>query len=81
MNVELYKLHLEAGKKFGEVKTCGNKTKFQTEEHCERAVQAHNIWKGRKHDVEAYPCAFCSNWHVGKVIPFEFLKEVVYGKE
>jgi hypothetical protein len=68
MDRETYNWHLEAGREAGIERTCGKKTKFADEEKAEKAATHHNSWQERKHDVEAYPCAFCGGWHIGRIM-------------
>lgn len=77
MDAELHQLHLTAGLKCGEQKTCGKKTKYENEEKAAKAAANHNRWKERRHDVEPYPCLFCSQWHVGNIMTVELLREIV----
>lgn len=75
MEQSLYDLHINAGQKAGEEKTCGKKTRYATEETATKAAQSHNKWEKRRHDVEPYPCAFCQQWHVGGIMPREVLEK------
>jgi hypothetical protein len=77
MDPEVHDLHIQAGLKCGEDKTCGKKTKFETEEAASKAALAHNRWEKRKHDVEPYPCAFCHKWHVGGIMSLDVLRKIV----
>ena len=76
MNEQLYQLHLKVAQKVGESRSCGKKTCFLNEEKVQRAADAHNIWEGRQHDVEAYPCPFCNQWHIGRVMSMEILQVI-----
>lgn len=71
MDTVLYYAHLDVGRVSGEEKTCGNKHRFPTEEKAIRATAAHNRWAMRRHDVEHYPCFFCQQWHVGRIMDIE----------
>ncbi len=77
MDQELYNLHLEAGRRVGEAKTCGKKVKFADEAAAVKAAASHNKWVKRHHDVEPYPCAFCAQWHIGQIMPIELLKQII----
>jgi hypothetical protein len=77
MDQELHQLHLLAGQKAGQEKTCGKKIKYPTEEAAAKAAGSHNKWKERRNDVEPYPCFFCNQWHVGKIMPLEVLKSII----
>lgn len=77
MDKILYDLHLLAGKRVGEAKTCGKKVKYPNEEAGIKAAASHNKWEKRHHDVEPYPCAFCCQWHIGQIMPVELLNQIV----
>ena len=77
MDQEIYDLHIAAGRASGQNSTCGRKQAYETEEDAARAAVHHNQWKGRHHDVEPYPCAFCEKWHLGRVMPIEVLRKFV----
>ena len=77
MNAELYRLHLEVGRRMGEGSACGKKNRYETEEEGMAASEAHNRWDKRRSDVETYPCAFCDQWHIGKIMPVELLKSII----
>lgn len=77
MTPELHQLHLEAGRRVGQEKTCGKKVKYADEAAGLKAAASHNKWKDRRHDVEPYPCAFCSQWHVGQIMPEELLQQII----
>lgn len=77
MDEALYNLHLIAGRRVGQEKTCGKKTKYADEAAALKAAASHNKWEKRRHDVEAYPCAFCNQWHVGQIMPIEIIQQIV----
>jgi hypothetical protein len=77
MDERLRQLHLEAGLKCGQERTCGSKRRYESEPQAGRAAAAHNRWSERKHDVEPYPCAFCDRWHLGRVMSVEELEAVI----
>jgi hypothetical protein len=78
MTEEIHKLHMEAGQICGKQKTCGKKHAYADEETATRGAAAHNRWEKRSHDVEPYPCAFCSSWHVGGIITEKQLRQIVH---
>ena len=49
---------------------------YAAEDEAERAAAAHNRWAERRHDVEPYPCAFCGQWHIGRVMSVEELEAI-----
>lgn len=76
MEERIKQLHIATGKLAGVEKTCGKKNSFDTEEEAQKAANAHNKWKERRHDVEPYPCAFCEKWHIGNIMPLELLESM-----
>jgi hypothetical protein len=58
----------------GKRSTCNKKTKYKTEESAIEAVNIHNQWEGRHHNVGHYPCPFCNKWHIGAVLAPEILE-------
>ncbi len=76
MDKEIYDLHLIAGQKSGQDKTCGKKNKYEDEQAANKAASSHNKWKNRRHDVEPYPCCFCHQWHIGNIMPIELLRSI-----
>lgn len=79
------RMHLAYGKYAGEASTCGYaniwKQAFGTEEAAVKAASSLNKSPKRRHEVEAYPCYWCSNldddgchtvdvvelsWHIGR---------------
>lgn len=57
-------MHLRAGKVYGRERTCGKKTDFKSEERAAKSAPVLSEKYG--HQMEAYPCAFCNGWHVGR---------------
>jgi hypothetical protein len=66
MNEDLHKLHIEAGFKIGKEKTCGTKIDYDTEDTAVRAAEKMNHKPNTRNTLEAYPCAFCNGWHIGR---------------
>ena len=77
MDKELYDLHLKAGLVSGQKKTCGKKRRFASEALAKEAADALSSWENRTHDVEPYPCAFCSNWHIGGIMPIAVMEAMI----
>lgn len=73
---ELYELHLQVGLKAGIERTCGKKNPYNSFVTAQKAANSHNRWDKRNHDVEPYPCAFCLQWHLGKIMPIDVLKQI-----
>jgi hypothetical protein len=65
MTPDLHELHILAGKAAGIEKTCGKKIRYPTEESAARAAASMNAKPTTKRALEEYPCAFCSQWHIG----------------
>lgn len=70
-------IHLRAGEAYGQERTCGTKVKFPEEASALRMavrLNARDSWR-KPHDVEPYPCFWCNQWHVGRVMtPEEILQ-------
>lgn len=77
MEVNLFFLHLMAGRSCGEKATCGDEsTKRKIKHKSEKEAIAHaaHLNEGAgTHPVEHYPCPFCFYWHVGRVMSMEEL--------
>lgn len=77
MEVELFFLHLLAGRSCGEKATCGDestrrKIKHKSEQDAIGHAKHLNEGVGT-HPVEHYPCPFCYFWHVGREMSMEEL--------
>ena len=82
MTMEEIVMHLAAGQFFGKEKTCGTKIRHDTEEKAKGHADALNRRGMQSHEVEPYPCYWCSdvfpetnppefvhlNWHVGRTM-------------
>lgn len=62
-------MHLAAGKAYGRENTCGRKIDYKSEESAVRAAEALSAKFDR--ELEAYPCAFCFGWHIGRTMTAE----------
>jgi hypothetical protein len=62
----LQELHIKAGLIIGKDSTCGNKIDYKTEVSADRAVESMNVKSKTRNILEAYPCAFCHGWHIGR---------------
>ena len=76
---ELYELHLNAGEKAGEERTCGKKVKYNSEETAVKSADSMNKKPTTRRELEAYPCYFCKNWHIGGKMPVEVLRSFIAG--
>ena len=77
MNPELFELHVIAGRKAGRERTCGTKIHYPSEESAERAAASMNEKPTTRKPLEAYPCAFCLEWHIGRRMSLEELRSYV----
>lgn len=64
-------LHLDAGRRYGREATCGVKIDYKSEASAQRAA-TKMMAKGSK-ELEAYPCAWCDGWHIGRKMSEEEL--------
>lgn len=74
MNKDLYDLHILAGEKAGQEATCGKKIKYSSEEKAQKAAESMNKKPTTRKELEHYPCYFCNEWHVGRKMSLEELK-------
>jgi len=65
MDPKTFELHILAGKAAGIERTCGAKVQYPTEDSAVRAAESMNKKPTTKRELEPYPCAFCSQWHIG----------------
>ncbi|WP_310483564.1 hypothetical protein [Chamaesiphon sp. VAR_48_metabat_403] len=77
MNEDIYSLHLNAGKAIGKDKTCGSKIDYQTELTASEAAERMNSKPNTRNILEAYPCAFCQGWHIGRAMTKEELESYI----
>lgn len=77
MEDELRALHLHAGRIAGEEKTCGKKVRYPSEDSATRAAADMNAKPTTRKPLEAYPCAFCAQWHIGRAMSIEELRSYV----
>jgi hypothetical protein len=75
MKKELMAAHIAAGAYYGYAKTHGNKVKYGSE-HGARYAARNMMASGKaRHPLEAYPCAFCEYWHIGREMTEDELKQ------
>lgn len=65
MTDAIKQLHLAAGRLAGVERTCGRKIRY-SEASAEKAAVKMNGKPGTRNVLEAYPCCFCGQWHVGR---------------
>lgn len=81
MDDELRELHLNAGRKAGEARTCGTKIRYPSLESAQRSAEAMNKKPKTKYTLEAYPCPFCAQWHIGREMKIDELRSYVDAPE
>jgi len=69
MDKDTRMMHLAAGMAYGEDATCGSKIDYRSQESADKAAAAMSA-KGSK-TLEAYPCFWCSGWHIGRAMTDE----------
>lgn len=74
MDPKTQRFHLEAGRKAGRERTCGNKVKY-SQASAEKAAVSMNKKPTTRNELEAYPCYFCNEWHVGRKMSQEELEQ------
>ena len=74
-------LHLNAGRKASEERTCGQKIRYPAEDSAVRAADAMNAKPTTKKPLEAYPCPFCEQWHIGRAMSVDELRSYVASSE
>lgn len=79
MDKELFELHINAGQKAGQERTCGKKIAYPSEESALRAADQMNAKASTRKPLEGYPCAFCEKWHLGRKMSLEELRSYVTG--
>jgi hypothetical protein len=73
MNKDIQEIHLKVGSILGENRTCGKKINYFTEEKAAQAAEKMNRKESTRNILEAYPCVFCSGWHIGRKMSVEEL--------
>lgn len=71
MTEELRQLHLKAGFNCGRELTCRDKIKYKSEEKADKSAKVLSDKYNK--EMEAYPCAFCNGWHIGRKMSMEEL--------
>jgi len=72
-------LHLRAGRRAGVERTCGKKVAYPAEDSATRAAVAMNAKPTTRKPLEAYPCAFCEQWHIGRAMSLDELRSSATG--
>lgn len=78
MDSKIVELHIKAGIKCGIEYTCGKKINYKSEESAKKSADSLNkkVNRPNYHELEAYPCAFCGGWHIGRKMTIEELIEL-----
>ncbi len=85
MNEDIYRLHIQAGKAIGKDETCDRKIDYKTEAsailqgrgYANEAADRMNSKPNTRNTLEAYPCAFCQGWHIGRAMTREELESYI----
>lgn len=80
MTPELHALHVAAGLRAGRDRTCTKKIAYSSEDSATDAANAMNKKPTTRNVLEAYPCAFCKTWHVGRKMSDEELHAIAYAQ-
>lgn len=80
MTPELHALHVAAGLRAGRDRTCAKKIAYSSEDSATDAANAMNIKPTTRNVLEAYPCAFCKTWHIGRKMSDEELHAIAYAQ-
>jgi hypothetical protein len=59
-----FEMHIRAGTAYGEDATCGHKQDYKNELTASLSAVEMSAHYGRA--LEAYPCAWCRGWHIGR---------------
>jgi hypothetical protein len=70
MDTEVRDIHLRAGRAYGQVATCGppEKPKVKYGSEVKADVSAKRMTLKFKRVLEAYPCYWCGDWHIGRAM-------------
>lgn len=77
MTPELHAMHIAAGRLAGQESACGKKVAYGSEISATIAADAMNEKPTTRNVLEAYPCAFCEKWHVGRKMSVEELRRAI----
>lgn len=69
MNIHEFAIHIQAGRSYGRESACGTKVDYQSEAGAVRAAGLMTSKHGR--ELEAYPCVWCTGWHIGRAMTAE----------
>lgn len=72
MDPEVRAAHLEAGRLYGREATCGRKVAY-SENSAMKAAESMNAKSSTRKELEAYPCYWCGQWHIGRKMDAEEL--------
>jgi hypothetical protein len=77
---EVHDLHILAGRAAGVDRTCGKKIAYLSEPSATEAAAAMNARPTTRKRLEPYPCAFCGNWHIGREMSLDELRQYAQTK-
>ena len=66
MSYKEFAMHINAGTFYGERATCGTKVDRRTEDSAKYQASLESARLNKK--MEAYPCAWCNGWHIGRAM-------------
>ena len=79
MTPDLHALHVAAGLRAGREHTCAKKIPYSSEESATKAKDTMlNQNPAARNAMEAHPCGFCKNWHVGLKMSDAELRGIAY---
>lgn len=69
MDIHEFAIHIQAGRSYGRESACGDKVDYQSEAGAVRAAGLMSAKHNR--ELEAYPCVWCTGWHIGRALTAE----------
>jgi hypothetical protein len=82
MEADVAAMHIRAGLAYGRDSTCGRQDKpkvdYDSEATAVKAAAVMSVKYGRA--MEAYPCGWCSGWHIGRAMTEEEIGTFLIGE-
>jgi hypothetical protein len=69
MDIHEFAIHIQAGRSYGRESACGDKVDYRSEAGAVSAAELMSAKHNRA--LEAYPCAWCTGWHIGRTMTAE----------
>lgn len=69
MKSDEYRMHIWVCHVYGKQSACRNKVNYRSEQKANEKAQT--LTKQYCKLLEAYPCAFCDGWHIGRALTDE----------